>query len=919
MRLRIGFSSFLAAAAAGLGLWAGSWAQGASADASAAAAVQQDQRESVFTQPSQTPATAPGPREPDLLAADSLRDSASALLYSSSQAPARARRLVALAFFAQQLAPGDARIEHLLADVYEIQGKYSQAAMALETCIRASPDDYAFYLQRLRLRLLGIGTAPERAAFLQSLAAQGDLPEPMRAQASAELSRVLLGQGQRQKALEALYAALALDGSNPLALNDRLELLKEVKPADNAATLLGLLRGNPLAVEISWKLALLLDSMGLYDPALLFFDYAWEVNNRRGTGDEVSLAFVTQYFNAMLDAGQYRRAIETFGPIVAQATAPGGLGGPTTTGPTGSAKLRWKEIGESVDMQSLLIEAYRALGDEKNAHERVRVMELNYDVQRLTGPFSPALASELAWFYLVNRRNIDEALKYAHQGASGDDSDPVAQRILGVAELASQKPELVEKALERLKRTCAKDAYAAAFLAEHDFAQAQRAPPGEAEKLKQDAAKVIEAAAALGRSGPAFRRLAAVASTNGVRLGAFEGASKVLKVLQDFQIPVANPSSAPSEAAGTPAGFASLPQYLQMALRPEDFIAVEMTPLRRRVAPGEAIELEATLANRGTVDVPIGNWGLVSPVMSLQVLLAVSDSGTGEYFVDLPMVAWSCGRYLPPGKSVKRVVRLDHGRLAVRLNSRPLEEFHLAVLGVLDPIQKELVDVDKKFLGLQVPLAPSGPAESVTEGLVSSLPAVRVAPTKLVRLSLLGESPAVAGSPGDLSKRYASALNATARDLKEGKMPVRMRAARQIASLLAFAHDVETNKAGSFGRGLDPRRGVLLSMVKGALADPSDVVRAEMLAALCDLAEARAAPGPKAASAAGPRLLANDVMPLLAPAIEDPSPLVRFRLVELLGATQGPGYQTIVDYLLKDRNEMVVLMAAAFRPAEGGK
>jgi len=194
-----------------------------------------------------------------------------------------------------------------------------------------------------------------------------------------------------------------------------------------------------------------------------------------------------------------------------------------------------------------------------------------------------------------------------------------------------------------------------------------------------------------------------------------------------------------------------------------------------------------------------------------------------------------------------------------------------------------------------------------------------VAPTKLVRLSLLGEAPAVAGSPGDLSKRYASALNATARDLKEGKMPVRMRAARQIASLLAFAHDVETNKAGSFARGLDPRRGVLLSMVKGALADPSDVVRAEMLAALCDLAEARAVPSPKAASAVGPRLLASDVMPLLATAIEDPSPLVRFRLVELLGATQSPGYQTIVDYLLKDRNEMVVLMAAAFRPAEGGK
>ena len=59
--------------------------------------------------------------------------------------------------------------------------------------------------------------------------------------------------------------------------------------------------------------------------------------------------------------------------------------------------------------------------------------------------------------------------------------------------------------------------------------------------------------------------------------------------------------------------------------------------------------------------------------------------------------------------------------------------------------------------------------------------------------------------------------------------------------------------------------------------------------------------------------LDESIIPLLAGAIEDRSSLVRFRLVELLGASGAAGQETIVDYLAQDGDKMVRLMALAFR------
>ena len=133
-------------------------------------------------------------------------------------------------------------------------------------------------------------------------------------------------------------------------------------------------------------------------------------------------------------------------------------------------------------------------------------------------------------------------------------------------------------------------------------------------------------------------------------------------------------------------------------------------------------------------------------------------------------------------------------------------------------------------------------------------------------------------------------------DIQKGELPARMEAARKLAALLALVRRAERGRIAALPKAMSSvfRRPVLLRMLVEVLKDPSDVIRAEMLAALNTVS------------------LDERVVRLLAPAIEDPSPLVRFRMVELLcGPGQSKDEETI-DLLARDADPLVRQMAAAF-------
>jgi tetratricopeptide (TPR) repeat protein len=759
------------------------------------------------------PPASTSPSAADRLAAESLRNAGFSMVHSPAGTPARARRLVALVTFADRLESGHPQTHWMLASIHETQGKLKPAAAATGICLAARPGDHALAVRWLRLTGGTLKDRTQRVAMLRGAIARKDLPDSVRAAAAVELAQFLHASGAKGAA-QAYNEALAFDRCNPRAIQGRLALKTDATPVDRIAALTGLLEGNPAATSVAWEAAVLLDGLGLYAQSLEMFEHAWQVARQRG--EDISHGFLVDYFNAMLDAGKAGEALEIFAPMQ-------------------------EKFKGSADFLSLLIEAHRARGQNDKADAIVRVMDLSYRMKAPSAAVSLSFATELAWFYQTTLPRPKAALEHARQAASLKPESPLVQRILGVAELTSGQKELTAVGLARLIRIQKKDIYAAVFLAEYYHAARDQSSGKDA----------ILAGASHDHSGPAFRRLLVAAGKQSVTIPAPAHVDEVRARIQAIDR-----------------------KTLALARSPQSAVEVTLRPLAKSVAVGEGVTVEATLTNRAATRLPLGDWGLFSPVLALQVAVAGGPTGT---FTNLPLASWPAPRYLEPGGSVRCTVRLDVGSLAATLAAHPLDDLTLTVSGVLDPVQEG-------------------------RAFRSSVPSVVVKPVQIARPGLLG---AFDRNSANLWRAtYQRALGLIVRDVKHGPIPHRMRAVRQIGALLTLARRVELGNAKLPAPLVDVfQKPVLFAMLQAALRDKSDVIRAEMIAAL------------------GAVPMENDIVTLVSQGagVQDPSGLVRFRLVELLGASGLRGQETIIDVLAQDRYDMVRMMAQAFQQQRPGR
>jgi hypothetical protein len=484
--------------------------------------------------------------------------------------------------------------------------------------------------------------------------------------------------------------------------------------------------------------------------------------------------------------------------------------------------------GRNTDLKCLMIEALQGSGKTLDAEKQIDAMAEGF--KAAGEPASASAAAEQAWFYVNIKPSPNLAIVLAERAAKADPNDPLFQRILGAAELAVARAPQGEQRLAKLRTT---DVYACVFLAERYASLVN----------KSECEKAILDGAALARSGPAWRRLVAVAAKNRVTIPPAKGADEALKLALGFD-----------------------KTYLEMSLTPEKFLAVELKALQQEVACGQGLVVQATLSNIGPVDIPLGEQGLLRPQMALLAMVGVNNKLLAKSN-RLPMVVWPAQRYLRPQESIQAVVRVDVSELAATLKQRPLEDLTVLVAGTLDPQAKG----------------------------ASALPAVRIEPARFIRKGLLGDFNQV--EPALWVQAYKYALGRIVADLKRGSLGQRVLAARQTASLLAMAGEAQAGRIElpkQLADSVDRR--VMLSMMRAILADPSPVVRQEMISSLNHVD------------------LDATAMGLLAPAIEDPAAMVRCRLVELLGTGKTAGYQAVADMLAKDSDELVREMAKAFQP-----
>jgi tetratricopeptide (TPR) repeat protein len=780
--------------------------QATSAPASRAASAPASQAASA---PGPSSASAPAePSEADLLAADSLRHSVMSMVYARWGTQSRAGRLVALAAYAQKLAPADLQTAWIMSNIYEGRGEAASAEEMMWRRFQEDPNDF-----ELGVRYLGAGIAArtnpdERQAFLQSVADNTALPKELRAQAIVEQAKKFMVDKDKEKAMPLFTQSLQLDPYHVEALRNIMNASDvQPSPEESVRMVTDMLRSNPRNVDLLKNLLTGLMSVGLHEQAIPIFDVMWE-DTVAASGDEPpSVDEIGPYFNALMDAGMYDKAVQIVEPLIVKY--------PTNRGLT-----------------YLMIEAYRALGQSDKADRLAQ--QIVADIESRKAGTQPSLtdAAELAWIYTMVYPNTEQALLYARQLVEEGGNNATVRRILGTAEILSGQADLEASGRDRLEKNMTTDPIAATALVEYYLATGNEAAVKDA----------ITAAVGTTYNGWAYRRVRNLLAKSNIAIPPHPDAEGVRKAFEQFD-----------------------KRFLDMGHHPEKYLSVTMRAVTDPWQPGQGVEIEATLTNRGDVPLPLGSQELIKPAMTLE---AVAPGLSQERFTGLPMVIWPAPKYLAPGASVRTVVRLDVGSLEYFLARHPLDDVTLTVTATLDLVQQG-------------------------RKRESSVPTVQINPLTLRRQNLLDALNRGPSLPQD--QAYPYALRVIMTDLVRGTLPQRMRAARQLGELVTLARDIQLYKA----RLPDPLKGifnkpVLLAMVKKAIQDPSEAVRAEMLAAL-DQAQ-----------------VDDSLVAVVLPAAQDASPLVRFRLVELLGASGLRTQEKTLEQLALDNNPQVRQMAWAF-------
>ncbi|MBS3734187.1 MAG: hypothetical protein KGY99_04600 [Phycisphaerae bacterium] len=495
------------------------------------------------------------------------------------------------------------------------------------------------------------------------------------------------------------------------------------------------------------------------------------------------------------------------------------------------------QFGNPRPLQLKLIEAYRRQGNVGKAEEVLAALAEVYRKQEPTAALSPATAMEVAWFYLVHHERPKLALAFAQHAYERRFERGAPERRGGPTALlgaAQIAAGQADKGVQRLEPLLDEDPFAGVFLAEHRFAA------GDTDGGRQ----AVREALALTHGGWAYRRLRDLAQEH------------------DVTVPTPPDSAAAARAVAT-FDF----RRLAPATRPGDFMAIALKPIRAEVPCGEPVRIEAVLSNTGDVPITLGADALLAPRMALRVT-------AGEVtvdFTDPPDVVWAAPRRLPPGKEIRTTVTLDAGPVGRQLRRAPLRDMTITVTALPGPVVR------------------SGE-------LHSSVPGLAVEPLRLKRVSLLqrvNES-----KRSDPPEAYREVLGWIVYDLKREPLAARMRAARQVASLLGLARQMELGQTGppeALRDAVD--KAVLLRMCREVLNDRSPAVRAQLLVALGDV-----------------RLDAS-ILKRIAPAASDDTPLVRLCMAELIGASRTRGRQTLIDYLAQDRDPLVAQMASALNKA----
>ena len=536
------------------------------------------------------------------------------------------RRAVVLTALAVRLDPDNARAWRVRAEALDVLGDAAAAAAAETQVLRLGKGrDYDAGARTIRYRLAALDTAEQRTAMLERAAADPSWSDALRALAVTNLGAIAEGRGQMDEALALYRRALTLDPAEQAALRGLARLSADAGPTGRIDVALGLLRGNPLAINVAWEMGQICRDVGLHGEAVVFYDYAVAV--ARATGRSISQVFWRDHLDALVDAGDYRRAVDEFTDTIGA------------------------EITD-VAMATLLVEANRRLGNDEQVRVHLRHLQEAYAPSEAAARANGELAAEVAWYHLVSRQRHRTALNWAALAIKATPDDPLVRRVWGVTHLRSDQ---AERARQVLASMAAYDLDAVTALLDDALLRGDR----------DAAARWLKLAGTFSRRGAAWRRL--------------------LEVVGKHQVATPAPMVAVADLKTRVDSFLDGPT-LAMGRAPQEVLRVTVEPVAAEIHPGTDPAVVATLTNTGAAPVPTGQWGLLEPQAMLTVRAVASDERR-EWIQPVPVV-WPAPRWLGGGESVRQVVSLNTGRIREALGHRPLSRLELTVETIVEPVRR---------------------------------------------------------------------------------------------------------------------------------------------------------------------------------------------------------------------------------------
>ena len=680
--------------------------------------------------------------EADLLAVGGLRHSAVELLHSPASTPGRAGRIVTLFRSADAITTqGEVISARILADICAVQGDAHGAAKATRLCLDATPGDHATGKRYIELSLATMQTAEARSEFLEAILAGKSYPDALKAVAAGQLVTLRIGQGRGEEAGVLFKKMQGLDRhcSSMVELIQTDEISATLSASDRLEIYLQIFKCSCWRYDLIWDSAAICGELGLHSEAVELLElyrkgrggFAYE----RKAPSVDALPELPAYCNALLDAQKAEEVVKLL------------------TDTENSRRF------EPADIRPPLVEAHLAMGRLDKARVLIEKWEKSLKSRLLEKKSSPALDGEIAWFYLTVGNQNEAGLNFAKSAIAQASDDKIIMRIHAIAMLRSG---LADKAIPVLEKLQDSDQYAAAYLGEYYLSQGN----------KEKAAVSIAAGGALGRSGPAGRKLLQVAKLAGIKLPEVKGSAKARQVLDGIR------------------------NSMQIALDPSKAINITLKPVKPVLAAGEPVLVEVVITNISTQKLALGA-GFIQPAVSMTV------TAGSEVFANLPIASLPAPAYLEPKKSTSVTVRLDVAKLAWLLHKNPLDEFALKVEATAGAPRGKKLDQQ----------------------------AIEIEPIVITRKPLVTLKPDAILT--DWGNAYTKMIDTITKSLSEGDRPGRLLAGRQSASLMVMLRQAEMGKKKlPKGFGLIYKREDLLTLCKKSLRDRSPVIRSETLRAL---------------------------------------------------------------------------------------